>query len=208
VSRVNLLPPQIREAEDLRRRTSLVALIGAAVLVAVGFLYFLQVANLNDARARLESQQAENARLQEDIADLQRFAQLRADLEQARDLVSAVFRNEVAWSGVLLDVSRVIPPQAALTSFSGAVTAVPAEGEAEATEGTRLVGDLQFAGQAFDEETLAVWLTQLEQVRGWVNPWLPNASETAPRSNIYTFQSSVDLSMEVVTRRGRGGEAP
>jgi hypothetical protein len=56
-------------------------------------------------------------------------------------------------------------------------------------------------------DTLAAWLTRLEQVRGWVNAWANSASESGPFTRVYTFQSGVDLSKDVVTKRGRAAAA-
>lgn len=206
MSQVNLLPPEIRQAEQVRRQTTIVALVGLVVLVAIGFFYFLQTTRLSDAESRLQAQQDTNQGLQTQIADLQRFADLRVDLQRRRALVDVVLANEVSWSGVLLDVSRVIPNVAYLENLTAALSVQTGVAEAPAAGEADLVGNMQFQGQALDEETLAVWLTRLEQVRGWVNPWLSNASETGPRSNIYTFSSSVDLSPDVVTERGRAGQ--
>jgi hypothetical protein len=43
-------------------------------------------------------------------------------------------------------------------------------------------------------------------VKGWVNPWTNSASESGPFTRIYQFQSGVDLSSDVVTKRGRGDQ--
>jgi hypothetical protein len=41
-------------------------------------------------------------------------------------------------------------------------------------------------------------------VKGWVNPWVSSASETAPNTGLYSFTSGVDLSDDALTPRGRG----
>ena len=63
-----------------------------------------------------------------------------------------------------------------------------------------------FAGVANQTETIATWITRLEEVRGWVNAWVNSAQEDAPFSRIYTFSNGLDLTQEAATARGQGVE--
>jgi hypothetical protein len=66
------------------------------------------------------------------------------------------------------------------------------------------VGNLQMGGQAIGFTTLSTWLVRLEQIDGWVNPWMPSISSADPTINSFTFTISIDLTPDVVTPRGRG----
>jgi hypothetical protein len=68
-----------------------------------------------------------------------------------------------------------------------------------------LIGSMTFSGTAAGSETISQWLTRLEQVEGWVNPWVSSATENGERSRIYQFTSGVDLTIDAATERGRGG---
>ena len=57
----------------------------------------------------------------------------------------------------------------------------------------------RFRGRA----SLSTWLTRLEQVEGWVNPWMSTISRRDQGGSIYTFSSGVDLTPDVLTERGR-----
>ena len=54
-------------------------------------------------------------------------------------------------------------------------------------------------------DTLSVFLTRLEQVKGWVNPWMSTRRAGTRSVDGYDYSMSVDLTDEVVTERGRGG---
>ena len=69
-----------------------------------------------------------------------------------------------------------------------------------------LIGNMTFAGVANQTETIATWITRLEEVRGWVNAWVNSAQEDAPFSRIYTFSNGLDLTQEAATARGQGVE--
>jgi Tfp pilus assembly protein PilN len=201
MTQVNLLPPELRQRQRTRRQTALVAVAGAVVLAGVLALWFLQGMRIADLDEQIDGQQAENARLQQQVNELQRFADLRADLEARRDVVSAALRGGVEWSSVMRDVSVVIPDRMWLTSVQASAAAA-AVGEEEGAVAANLIGTITFQGESLDTDTLALWLTRLESVPGWVNPWLSSAQESQIDSTeVFTFSSSVDLT----GRAARGG---
>jgi Tfp pilus assembly protein PilN len=205
--RINLLPPEIRERQRYRRRTAAVILIGIIVLAALGAFYVLQVMRLADVREDLEAQQQRNAQLQQQIAELQRFAELQQELQDTRTLLSTLLADRVLWSGVLRDVSLVIPGEMWLSGLTGSLTAAPtAEGTTTTTPtvpGGGLVGQITFNGFAFDHRDVALWLSRLEDVRGFVNPWLSNSQKTLiGLTEVVQFTNSVDLSEQALARQG------
>jgi len=212
VSQVNLLPPELRERQAIRRTTSLVVAAGLAALALIGIFYLFQVQRLSQVQSDLEAQQSRNAQLESEIVSLQEFAALQAELASKEALVAQIFVNEVSWSSALLDVSRVIPDTSYLTNLTGQITTtIAGEVVTEPTGGTpetTLVGNMTFAGVANQTETIATWITRLEQVQGWVNAWVNSAQEDAPGSRIYTFSNGLDLTQEAVTERGQGVIAP
>jgi Tfp pilus assembly protein PilN len=207
-SQVNLLPPELRERQAIRRTTSLVAAAGLAVLALIGIFYFFQAQRLSQVQSDLAAQQSRNAGLEEEIASLQEFADLQAELASKEALLGEIFVNEVSWSSALLDVSRVIPDASYLTNLTGQVTpTVVGEVATEPTgrtPETSLIGNMTFAGVANQTETMATWITRLEEVKGWVNAWVNTAQEDAPFSRIYTFSNGLDLTQDAATARGRG----
>jgi len=208
VSQVNLLPSELRERQAIRRTTSLVVAAGLAVLALIGIFYVFQVQRLSQVQSDLEAQQSRNAQLGTQIASLQEFADLQAELASKEALVGEIFVNEVSWSSALLDVSRVIPDASYLTNLTGQITpTVVGEVATEPTGGTpetTLIGNMTFAGVANQTETIATWITRLEEVHGWVNAWVNSAQEDAPFSRIYTFSNGLDLTQEAATARGQG----
>jgi Tfp pilus assembly protein PilN len=203
MSQVNLLPPDILAAQRQRRLAGVVALAGIGVIGLILVFYVIQLGNLSGVRSDIEAQQQSNQSLQSEIDSLREFEELRARAQAKQELLDSVFANEVSFSGLLMDVSRVIPSTAAFTAMSSS-TQVPTP-----TVGgtTLLIGRIDIGGLALDYDTIASWLTRLERVRGWVNPWVTSIADVADGPITYT--SGVDLTTSVVTPRGRqaGGVA-
>jgi Tfp pilus assembly protein PilN len=200
VSQVNLLPPEVLAAQRQRRMAGVVALAGIGVIALIVLFYVLQVGRLAGVREDIRQQEETNRALRSEIAELQEFDDLQARAQAKEQLLSEVFANEVSFSGLLMDVSRVIPSTAALTSLSAVLEdPTPATGGA-----TLLMGRIDMAGLALDYDTIASWLTRLERVRGWVNPWVTSISD--PADGAITYTSGVDLTEAAVTRRGGQAE--
>lgn len=197
MSQVNLLPPDILAAQRQRRMAGVVALAGAGVIGLIFVFYVLQLGSLGSVEEDIERAEQNNAGLQRDIEALQPFEEIRSQAQAKQDLLDQVYANEISFSGILMDVSRVIPSEAALTSFSSTSQ------EPAATTGgsTLLVGRIDVAGLAIDYDTIASWLMRLERIRGWVNPWVTSIAD--PETGPITYASGVDLTTAVVTERGQ-----
>jgi Tfp pilus assembly protein PilN len=206
VSQVNLLPPEIVQRQILRRRTSMIALLGGVVVLAVLVFYFLQTARLSGVEDDIAAQEATNASITSQIAGLQEFATLQATAQAKQNLLASAYANEISFSGLLMDMSRVIPSDAYLDTMTIATTLPDAASAAVTTPSTTplptFVGSIQTGGKGLSVETLATYLTRLESVKGWVNPWMNSISKETG-TTAYSFTSGVDLTDAVITTRGK-----
>jgi len=204
VSQVNLLPPELRARQQTRRQATLIAGTGAAVVVLLVAFWFLQGQKLSGVNDDIAAQNLTNSGIQTQIDELQNFQQLQAQAAAQQALLTKAFAGEVSFSQMLMDLSRTIPSDAYLDSFNASLAA-PVAGAVATTPTTTFVGSFTASGAADGFESLASWLTRLESVKGWVNPWFSSATETGPNTGLYTFSSGVDLSDDSLTARGREG---
>ena len=200
--------PELRERQAIRRTTSLVVAAGLAVLALIGIFYFFQVQRLSQTQSDLEAQQSRNAQLEsrDRLAPAVRRPAGRAGAEggaRRRDLRERGVLVERAPRRVPGDPRRVLPDEphrADHPDDRGQVATEPTGGTPETT----LIGNMTFAGVANQTETIATWITRLEEVQGWVNAWVNSAQEDVPFSRIYTFSNGLDLTQEAATARGQG----
>jgi Tfp pilus assembly protein PilN len=205
VSQVNLLPPDILQGQTYRRRTYSVIALGAVVLAVILGFFLLQLGRLATVNGDIEDAQKTNDSLQTQIDQNQKYEDLQVQAQQAQGQLDAAYAGEVSFSGILMDLSRVIPSDAFLTSLSTTITGAPEEqGGETATTPTTLIGTMTMSGEAIGFDSLSQFLTRLEMVQGWVNPWMPTIAADSQVANAFTFTASVDLTDEVETPRGRG----
>ena len=205
MSQVNLLPPELRARQKTKQLTTMIIGAGAAVILMLLAFWFLQSQKLAGIDDDIAAQTLTNSGLQTQIEQLQEFQQLQEEAAAQQELLTTAFAGEVSFSQMLMDLSRTIPSDAYLDSFNAALTTV-VPGEVTAQPTTTFVGAFTASGAADGFESLASWLTRLESVKGWVNPWFSSATETGPNTGLYTFSSGVDLSQDALTARGREGE--
>jgi Tfp pilus assembly protein PilN len=211
-TQVNLLPPETQEAHKTRRQTSLVLAAGVAVIAVVALFAFMQGAKVADLEDKVSAQDAKNATLQAQAANLQHFEAMRTSLASQQQLVSSALSGDVSWSNILHQLSSAIPSKMWINSLAGSTTQGQAVEGATASPTTTpttlnsdIIGSLTFQGQALDTDTLSEWLVRLQRVEGWVNPWLSSAQKTAVGSTtVFSFGSSVDLSSDAISARGGG----
>jgi Tfp pilus assembly protein PilN len=182
-----------------------VAAVGVVALAALGAFYFLQQVRLNDLKNDLAAQRAENDRLRAEIAELQEFDQQQRELAASQDLLNTLLADEVRWSGVLRDISLVIPGQTWLTTLNGQITQT--EGTAQPAEGpSGLIGQVSFNGFGLSHRAVALWLTRLEDVEGFANPWVSTSQKTEiGLQEVVQFTSTTDLSEQALARSQGGG---
>ena len=202
MSQVNLLPPELRARQKTKQVTTLIVGAGVALVVLLVGFWFLQSQKLAGVNEDIAAQNLTNSGLQTQIQQLQEFQQLQEQAVAQQALLSKAFAGEVSFSQMLMDLSRTIPSDAYLDLFNANITSqVP--GALPTT--TTFVGSFTAGGAADGFQSLASWLTRLESVKGWVNPWFTSATEIGERTGLYTFSSGVDLTEDTLTARGREG---
>ena len=209
MSQVNLLPPELLARQKTRKLTTTVVGLGAVFLAFLIAFWFLQGQKLSGVNGDIATHNATNAQLQQEIDQLSEAQALQDEAASKEQLLADAYAGEVSFSQLLMDLSRVIPPDAYLKTFDGTLSNASAAAAAAGTTttpgttgATSFAGAFSVTGGADGFYSLATWLTKVEAVRGWVNPWLSGTTETAAHSGLYDFDSGADLSSEALTVRG------
>ena len=152
MTQVNLLPVEVNERLKSRRITTVIAAGAGAALILLGFVFMVQSSRLSSVKHQLAAQQAENSHLQSQVTGLQHYSDLKQQVADKEALVTSITKDEVQWSGVLRDLSMVIPGDVWLTQFQASVansqTTASTATTTTTTPGSSIIGNLQFQGGA------------------------------------------------------------
>ncbi|MCP3938304.1 MAG: type IV pilus assembly protein PilM [Actinomycetia bacterium] len=188
--RLTLLPPEINEAREQRRKA---VLVGAGVcVVAAGLLWLGQSkrGQAEEAEQRARAEEFRVAELESRVAELQPVAQFEQVVGTRQALVENALAGDIAWTKLVQEVATVMPDDTWITAFIGKA---PTSNEP---------GTIQISGNGFDHTSSARWLMRLESLESMSGLWLP-ASVRRPGGDEGDLSQVAFSSSAVLTERAQ-----
>lgn len=210
--RMDLLPAAYLERRRQRRNVLSIALAGLFVLLLLIAWLVLVLGQISDAKNELAGVQQRNRALEAQIAELQRFAELEAEVVAKRTALQTVMAGDVDWPKMMTQIAMVIPGDVWLENFqtSAGVTEgaapVPSEANAIRLSNKTPVGRVTFAGRSVCMPGVARWLIRLGTVKDFSAIWLGNATEadSRPGCEPVSFDSTLELDDSALSNRFQG----
>lgn len=207
--RVDLLPERYAAAKRERRAIGMVIVAG---LVVVGLMlgwWFMLNTQANGVQGDIEDAQARNSALEAQIAELQPFADLEAQIVARRSALTTVMTGDINWPSLLTEIAMVIPGEVWLTSIAGSAgataTASPVGTETAEIRITNRtpVGRIAFQGNALTMPGVARWLIRQATANAFTAVWLNNATGAEIEGEIgeITFDSTLELGRQALSER-------
>jgi hypothetical protein len=226
--RIDLLPRELVEQRLVRRQRGGIGAGFLVLLALLGVWYVLESRTLEEAQGQADQERAVATGLRAQRAQLQPLADLEAQIAAAEQLRASVYRNEIRFSGVMRDISAIVPEDVWLTSmavaFNGAAGASSTTGTSTAattqaggaapavTPGSPGAGSpvatITFAGAGLEHVDVGGFLRALargpkkggQQV--YLNPYFTTSQKTDEGGqDTVTFSATVDLSSAAYSRR-------
>lgn len=214
IRRIDLLPAAYAE----RRRQNRIRAVGVLVIAVVAFglfAYSLYLGSqVSDARSELEAIQSRNQVLQGQIAELQRFADLDAEVKSKKTALVTVFAGDIDWPAIMTEIAMVVPGEVWLESF--VASAGDTEGAAQVpteTNAIRLTRQIAAGRITFDGNSascmpgVAKWLIRLATVDEFDAAWLSSATEPDVQPGCdppVAFASSLEMNDKALSHRFEG----
>jgi len=193
---INLLPPELEEKKQARRRTLGLIGLGIVFLAILALLTFWQNGKVQLVNDDLALQEQRNQETEQQISALAGAQELRTEYDDGVARVQQVLASDVPWAKLFNDLARVIPDRMWITSFTGSVQPDP--------EDPTVVGQIQIGATAFDYPDASAWLRVVDSdvwpslARGWVT----TASKSSIGDNpVIEFQSSATLTDVSISSR-------
>lgn len=210
--RVDLLPAIHEERRRERRNFLLVFAAGGAVLLLlIGWWFVLgfQIGSANDV---LADRQAQNLQLQEQINELQQFADLETEVQTKRSSLQTVMAGDLDWPALMTEIAMVIPDDvwlANLTASAGTTEGanqVPTETNPIDIDAREPFGRITFDGAALSMRAVGNWLIRLETVDEFLAVYLGEASgqEEESGQTTFSFSNTIELGEKAVSGRFQG----
>ena len=208
--RIDLLPVRYVERRRQRRNTGVIVIAALLVLLLMLGWWFLLGSQIATEEERLAAAQIENAQLNQQIAELQRFADLELEVQTKRQALASVFAGDIRWPALLTEIAMVIPGEVWLTNW----TSSAGQTEGSGTVGTETAtvrisnnaptGRIQFTGQSLSMPGVAKWLIRLGTVRAFSAIWLNSATASdggAGVPELVNFDSTLELGEDALSKR-------
>lgn len=181
VTRINLLPPEIRQRDKRERLVVymfLSLIVIAALMLAVKFQRDLKI---SEAKAELEQVRSEAAGIERSIAQLKEYEDREKELARLEGVVNSAMAGSISWSKVMTDISMVIPNDVVLKQASFTKDGITFSAEA-----------IPMEGQTAGHKPVAKWLINISKVPSFKYVWL--SSSNKDQRGKLTFDTTVRFS--------------
>jgi Tfp pilus assembly protein PilN len=211
---IDLLPASFAEKARERRSLTLVITGGLALLLALVGWWFMLGGQIGSAESELSDVQAQNSKLQTQIAELQRFADLEAEVQAKEVALQTVMTGDVAWPSILTEIAMVVPGEVwfkDITASAGVTEGAQPVGTETApvlVNNRTPVGRIQFNGASLTMPGVAKWLIRLGDTNGFAGVWLNSAAEAQEGDTgqtYFDFDSTIELNKKMLSKRYVGG---
>jgi len=183
--RVNLVPKEERTREA-RRQLYIVPVGGAialAGLMAISFYYYNN--QVDNAEQQLREMQAKNDGLQKQVAELDRYQDVKNKKQAQLNVVTSVYGQRQRWSRMLDDLAFVIPEDVWLTSINAKAPGAEAAAGASASGGANL-RDVAIDGYTYEMPTVAIFIIRLGLIPSLTDVTLESAEKVELSNRLVT----------------------
>jgi Tfp pilus assembly protein PilN len=206
--RIELLPESYRQQQRERRVIAFVVMGGLFVVLLLTIWFVRLNFQVSNAKDDLAAIQAENQTLQNQIAQLQTFQDLKDEVDAKRLALETVMAGDLDWPVLMTEVAMAAPGEVWLRTMTASAGAT--EGSAPAPTETapidlsakEAVGRIQFEGSSLSMPGVAKWLIRQQLSKTFEAVYLTDAVEVEiAEQQAFDFTSSLELNRRAFSDR-------
>jgi type IV pilus assembly protein PilN len=178
--RVNLLPPEIAEARQLRNIRVAAGGAVAATAVLVGVFYWHSHGGIATAQQTLDAANANTAKLQTQLKSYQNVTAVQAEVASAKSTLASAVGSQVLWSRYMQDMSVSLAGNYWFNSVIMSSNTTSTGGAAAAStpfSDPSAIGSITLNGTAVSHFDVADLLRDLAKEKGLSHPVANNSTE-------------------------------
>jgi hypothetical protein len=197
--RIDLLPPEIKQKKDARRRSRVLVLLVGAVVAACAVAYVGVSGIAVASQAQLSNEQDRTLVL---IAEQGKYSEARdaaATVATASDARLVASATEILWREQFGAIQGTLPTGATITQI--AVTSRSATGGGTVGQGIAapiLVSEVSVTAAFPTVDSVATWLDQLPGIPGYAVAWVTPITDA---DGIYEIQAAIGLTSDAFAER-------
>jgi Tfp pilus assembly protein PilN len=206
--RIELLPESYRRQQRERRVIALVVMAGLFVVLLLTIWFVRLNFQISDAKDELATIQAENETLQNQIAQLQTFQELKNEVDAKRLALDTVMAGDLDWPVLMTEVAMAAPGEVWLRTMTASAgdtegsTPAPTETAPIDVSTKQSVGRIQFEGSSLSMPGVAKWLIRQDLSKTFEAVYLSDAVETEiAGQQAFNFTSSLELNQRAFSDR-------
>jgi Tfp pilus assembly protein PilN len=210
--RVNLLPKSVKDRSRAARARGLLGVGALALVLALGGLYWLQTARVNDREALLAAEQQTVAALENEVTELRAFEELEERRDRADGLLVTAMGDEISFAAILQDVAAITPTSTWLESLGISLDDSPTTplGASRPTLGRITTAGVDVRSHA---PGLERFMLELDKVVAFDNVFFTDSTVVGDEERAFvggdgdesTFSLELDLGLEARTNRYQHG---
>lgn len=178
MTRIDLIPPEVVEKHRARRFITIMGIAFAFIFIFLLIVYLLTLGQAVVMNNNVQTIKNENKKVLVFNNGLKSYEDRAKTLDSQQAILSKVTQNEVAWSGILNDISMVTPSDVWLTDIKIDLTPIlTAQTATSAAAKTDLKPPITISGYALNHAAVARWLVHLDQISSFRSAWLDSAVE-------------------------------
>jgi len=151
VIRINLLPPEYDQAQAKREQQILFGGVGAVLVVFLALIWVFQARRASALEVKIINAQAELAKFQAIVSQIEKIEQDKARLTAKRDVIRNLNRSRLVYPVLFEDLLPIIPSDVWVNNIN------------LQEQGTNM--KVSMNSSALSNFAVATWLTNLQQSR-------------------------------------------